>query len=301
MDRESLIKKWLRDELSQEEQDQFMQSDDFQLLSKIDRSLENFKAPPYNAQTDIIDNLPKNNLYTLRNRRKKLRFAGVAVAMVVFALAAIFWIMQPVVDQVVISSADQSSAYLPDSSFVALNAATVLTYTEEDWPEKRSLNLNGEAFFKVKKGSDFLVNTSLGEVSVLGTNFSVAVLSNYFEVTCYEGKVAVNSRDRKVLLTAGKSFRSINGTTTTPELIENDQTSPTWLHGETSYKSLPARIVIDLFEKQYDVEINTKKIDTDIIISGSFVHDDLDIAIRGIAIPLDSKIKIANGKITLYK
>ena len=48
---------------------------------------------------------------------------------------------------------------LPDNSQVSLNALSSVTYNESSWDENRELTLNGEAFFKVEKGSTFEVKT----------------------------------------------------------------------------------------------------------------------------------------------
>ena len=44
---------------------------------------------------------------------------------------------------------------------------------ENKWKNERSVNLDGEGFFKVAKGSKFDVETSAGTVSVVGTQFNV--------------------------------------------------------------------------------------------------------------------------------
>jgi ferric-dicitrate binding protein FerR (iron transport regulator) len=49
-----------------------------------------------------------------------------------------------------------------------------------------------EAYFQVKKGQTFSVNTTDGVVKVLGTHFNVKQRKNYFEVNCFEGLVSYN-------------------------------------------------------------------------------------------------------------
>jgi Fe2+-dicitrate sensor, membrane component len=65
---------------------------------------------------------------------------------------------------------------------VNLNSSSQLSYSKNKWDSKREVTLNGEAFFKVSKGSTFDVITLNGKVSVLGTQFNVKQRENYFEV-----------------------------------------------------------------------------------------------------------------------
>ena len=57
--------------------------------------------------------------------------------------------------------AEKTQIFLPDQSEVQLNANSYLSYNAEDWKDARSLRLDGEAYFKVAKGSAFVVETDL--------------------------------------------------------------------------------------------------------------------------------------------
>ena len=57
----------------------------------------------------------------------------------------------------------QLSVVLPDGSEAILNANSKIEFNTTDWKnENRTLELDGEAYFKVKKGSLFTVKTSKG-------------------------------------------------------------------------------------------------------------------------------------------
>ena len=72
---------------------------------------------------------------------------------------------------------------------------TTLKYASNKWDKKRRVRLEGEAFFKVAKGSTFTVDTKTGSVKVLGTQFNVKNRIGFFEVVCYEGLVGVTVSD----------------------------------------------------------------------------------------------------------
>ena len=78
------------------------------------------------------------------------------------------------------------------------SAGSELNYNASKWGEKRELELKGEAFFDVEKGKRFDVNTELGKISVLGTEFNVLSRDSIFKVSCYEGLVQVTYGNEKI-------------------------------------------------------------------------------------------------------
>lgn len=166
---------------------------------------------------------------------------------------------------------------LLDGSEVILNSKSTITFNEVDWKEDRQLTLDGEAYFKVEKGSTFTVNTNNGSVVVLGTQFNVNSKDDFFDVVCYEGKVSVNSNSLDYILLPTNSFRKINGSsseTSTTQLLQ-----PTWIDGESTFKSVPIKYVIAALEDQYNIKIDSELIDDSTIFSGSFPHKNLKIAL----------------------
>ena len=104
---------------------------------------------------------------------------------------------------------EQISVTLPDGSEMILNAKSIASFDKSSWNVNREVSLKGEAFFKVKKGGKFTVVTDNGNISVLGTQFNVQSQDSFFEVTCFEGKVKVQSNTAKKILTSGKGYRTI--------------------------------------------------------------------------------------------
>lgn len=95
---------------------------------------------------------------------------------------------------------------MPDHSQVWLAANANLTYAT-DFNENRTLTLTGEAYFEVERDEKhpFIVNTDFGKVEVLGTAFNVNASDKSTTVSVEHGKVAVENKSGKVLLTAGQS------------------------------------------------------------------------------------------------
>ena len=55
---------------------------------------------------------------------------------------------------------------------------------------------------------------------------------------------------------------------------------PTWIYGESTFKSRPLHHVIKALEDQYNIEFDSESIDDSEIFTGSFPHDSLNIALK---------------------
>ncbi len=105
---------------------------------------------------------------------------------------------------------------LSDGTKVWLNSKSSLKYPVEFSANKRTVTLEGEAYFEVAKNpnSPFTVKTKSGNVTVLGTHFNVSSYTEdqVFAATLAEGKVKVSgtandSEKTSVILTRGQQAR----------------------------------------------------------------------------------------------
>jgi len=93
---------------------------------------------------------------------------------------------------------------LPDGSVVLLNQNSELEYQKEFGD--RQVTLQGEAFFKVHKAEvPFVVNTSNGQITVLGTSFNVKEDEKQLEVEVETGSVELKVKDQISQLKRGES------------------------------------------------------------------------------------------------
>ncbi len=295
MNKEDLIKKWLDNNLNPEEQKAFEQLEDYKELTKMDSSLKNFRAPKFAVDSNYKNLKPNLNKNSESNWWKPLiRIAAI------FAIAfSVYYYSTSLDTEMNTNIAEQISVDLPDQSVAKLNANSLLSFNDHSWEEKREVNLIGEAFFKVAKGQKFDVITKNGIVTVLGTQFNVKQRSTYFEVTCYEGLVAVTHKNSTVELQPGDTFKIIDGKQITNE--KETATKPSWLSGESNFKSVPLKYVIAEFENQYDLSIIHKNIDTSRLFTGSFTHKDLDLALKSITLPLNLSYSKSGKSIKLKR
>ena len=295
MNREELISKWLNNDLNDREFEAFKKLEDYDELVKLSDSLQAFKAEDYNTSMEL-----EKVLKTIKTSKKQSN-SWIKPLMRVAAILAIcfgvYYYTTTLDTKISTEFAQKTTIELPDASSVSLNAKSLLAFNKNSWKNEREVTLEGEAFFKVTKGSSFHVNTTSGTVKVYGTQFNVKQRDDYFEVICYEGLVGVIYNSQETKLKPGDSFLIIDGKQIAKE--KENRTTPSWLNNESSFKSLPYKEVIAEFERQYHVDIKLVNIDTNQLFTGSFAHNNLDIALKAITLPLHVTYSKTNHTITL--
>ena len=116
---------------------------------------------------------------------------------------------------------------------------------------------------------------------------------------CYEGSVKVSHNDTSVILKPGQRYLILDGKKFRNE--EENLKEPTWIHNESSFKSLPLQEVIQEFERQYNVTIEAQNIDTSEIVTGSFTHADINMALQSITLPFNLKYQKKQNSIILKR
>jgi len=299
MKNEKEILKWLNGDLSSEEIEDLKKSEGFETLEKIAHYASNMETPKVDAEA-ALDQFKARNKTKKETKVRSLNFKtlyGVAAALVVLLTSAYF-LFYATSTSFETRIAQTKTFQLPDDSEVVLNASSKITYNERKWAKKRALTLEGEAYFQVKKGQTFSVNTTDGVVKVLGTHFNVKQRKNYFEVSCFEGLVSVTHKNETIKLPAGKTFRLINETMET--VADSNAENPSWMQNESSFDRIPLDQVIAELQRQYDIKIKTKGVDTSKLFTGSFTHKDQKIALDAITIPLKLSYKLEGKTVIFY-
>ena len=291
MEREELIKKWLDNELNSHELDAFKKLKDYNELVTLSNNLTRFKAPEYNVQEEL--NIALQNINTTKTESKTHWLRPVLRIAAILAISfSVYYYTTTLDTNINTLAAQKTTIELPDASNVSLNAKSKLVYNKSRWDKNRDVILEGEAFFKVAKGSTFNVKTKNGVVTVLGTEFNVKQRDNYFEVICYEGSVKVTHNSDIVILNPGNSFLKIDGKLIARE--KETSLNPSWINNESYFKSMPFEYVISEFERQYNVSINPQNIDLKQLFTGSFSHNNLEVALKEITLPLDVTYNFKN-------
>ncbi|GAA3616162.1 FecR domain-containing protein [Flavivirga amylovorans] len=297
MKREILISKWLDDDLNDQELEAFKTLEDYDDLVKLNQGLQAFKVDDYNTskELDTVLNTIKSSKKQSTHWFKPL----MRVAAILAVCFSLYYYTTTLDTTITTEFAQKTTIELPDASSVSLNAKSLLTFNKKDWKHNRKVELDGEAFFKVAKGSSFKVKTKTGLVTVYGTQFNVKQWDDYFEVICYEGLVGVTYNSQETKLNPGDSFLIIDGKIIAKE--KENRTQPSWLNNESTFKSTPYKTVIAEFERQYGVHITLLNIDSNQLFTGSFAHDNMDVAIKAITLPLRVTYSKTNNTIILKR
>ena len=297
MNQDELIYKWLNHELNADELEAFKMLEDYHQLTQLNRSLKGFKAPEYTIADELKTTLQKIEV----RKSSKKRWLPVAASIAAIFVLCFGFLYYTTTQDTSFETlvAQKENIYLPDGSSVQLNAMSQLSFNEHQWDENREVNLDGEAFFKVIKGSKFEVTTTHGTISVLGTQFNIKHRNNVFEVVCYEGLVNVRYNTYDVNLPPGDRFLIRDG-----KLIATEKetfTSPSWIEDYSRFKSVPYNDVLAEFERQYDVKIDVNKVDITQLFTGSFSHNNMEVALKSITLPLQLTYSKTNRTITLKR
>lgn len=282
------LAKWLNGKISESTLKNYASEEEIRSYKKIIAATKELKTPDFN----IEETLEKIKLAHYKSNVKKLspiKYIYRIAAMIAVIVTSSYFISNTNTTYTT-NLAEKTSFELPDNSMVNLNVDSEITYKAKRWVINRELDLKGEAFFNVTKGSKFTVNTSLGKVQVLGTKFNVVVRDTYFEVNCYEGLVSATYNNKTIKVPAGSSFKILNTTTQLNTHIV--ETNPSWIQNESSFKSMPYKYVIDEVERQFNITIEYNTTLNETLFTGNFTHTNLEMALQAISIPLNLKYTI---------
>lgn len=296
IDNDVFLAKWLADEISDIDLKKLVSQEEFIAYQKIKKGIAFFDA----VETPLEDSYAKLEQKIQLKKPTKVKqlyikwaFSIAASLLLLFGINS-FFNQQDIFN--VTNFGEQKTIALLDGSEVILNANSKLNYSKKKWKNKRVVFLQGEAFFKVKKGKTFIVKTKNGLVEVLGTQFNVKSISDYFEVTCYSGKVRVVQNKNEKILLPNQSYQKISGSSPVKNSIVKVK-KPNWLSGESTFNSVPIRYVLQELENQFKIKFEKSAIDENIIFTGSFPNDNKKVALKTVFDALEIKYKFKNENI----
>ncbi|MGB5820371.1 MAG: FecR domain-containing protein [Saonia sp.] len=292
---ETILARWMAGKLTPEELAEFEQSPEFREYEQIAQGMERFKKPSFDKEalrTKVLDSVNAPQKGNLRVLRPLLYISGIA--------ASILLVIGLFFNEVTYSTqtGEQLSITLPDGSTVQLNARSQLTHQRFFWENNKTVHLQGEGYFSIEKGDGFAVGTASGTVSVLGTQFNIKTRKASFELACYEGNVQFDATNTKevFVLTQGDGVKLIEGAIKEGNI---DARGPTWISGKSTFENTPLSDVLYELEIQYGINFqNEPNLNVD-HFTGSFVHDNLQIALKTVLVPMGIEYKLSNDQKTV--
>ncbi len=299
---------WLEGKIPKSEAKKYAQDPaSFEFLSKYVEKSSRLATPEKTSKQSAWESIearisesPKAKVISI-NRRYWL--TGVAASFILI-VSAFFLFDGAFEGEINMSTglAEVQTIYLPDSSIVHLNAETEVSYSKKGWETDRVLMLSGEAFFEVKRGSNFTVNTANGKVEVLGTSFNVRSRAEDFEVACKTGKVRVTEflTGTKQILSPGLRTKIKSGELVTPEEI-NTSNVDLWRSGEYYLESTSIKEGFEELERIFNIEIVHELSEAELGRAGTwdFDKDNLSGSIQSMSVTMGFSFDIDDDKVVI--
>ena len=295
---EQLIR-WLEGELSGQELSAFEESGEFDDYKKIIDEADGLSFPTMDE--DVVFSNIKKKIAQGNSKGKKngkvipLRRWSIAIASVAI-LALAVWSVLPGSINVSAGIGQFVSHTLPDGSEIKLNGNSVVDY-KEGFEKNRNLYLEGEAFFEVKKGKTFAVETDMGVVKVLGTSFNVFARNDIFVVSCKTGKVEVSTKNQSYILQKGDRVKVENNKAHGKDTIDINKIG-SWVDGESYFSESTLEEVVLSLSSIYESEIELPEVYKLKRFTGSFVHNDYKKALKMVFSPMEISYQVdEKGKV----
>jgi ferric-dicitrate binding protein FerR (iron transport regulator) len=110
--------------------------------------------------------------------------------------------------------------------------------------------------------------------------------------------VSVAFNDTLIKLPAGNKLKVENNKLVV--LTATNATEPAWIHNESSFENASLATVLEELKGQYPVSITTPLNITSKRFTGSFTHNDLNLALKSICEPLRLGYTVEGNEVTLY-
>nr|WP_299382883.1 FecR family protein [Allomuricauda sp.] len=287
-DKETIWAKWMAGELSPEELSTLEQHPEFGEYRRILQGMERFQKPAFDQEA-LRAKITQRRGTKAQSQPKSSKvvslkwwgYIGAAAAAIALVFGLLF-------NEVQYSTAPGETLMveLPDGSQVQMNSNSKLSRKRFLWSSSKKVALEGEAYFKIEKGKGFTVLTHSGIVGVLGTQFNIRDRGAAMEVACFEGKVRFNSKDgqHESYLTKGMQIR-LEGNQFEEGSFSTE--TPDWMQGRSVFNNIALNEVLMELEAQFGITFEVNNMDISQRFTGSFTHDNVDIALQTVLVPMD--------------
>ena len=192
------------------------------------------------------------------------KWAAAALLLIGLGTLAYTFLGSPEVSNTFVALDKVENITLTDGSEVVLNKNSTLTLAQGFGSSLRDMQLEGEAYFKVKSDPNqpFTVKVGDLEVEVLGTQFNVDAQGAKDITTVFvkEGKVKVTSHKSrtKVLLTAGESSTFDKETFSLLKDKSKKYNATSWINNKLRFENTELSQVLQEIEDHFDINVELK-------------------------------------------
>nr|WP_068889144.1 FecR family protein [Pedobacter panaciterrae] len=212
----------------------------------------------------------------------------------------------PVYNQISTPRGGQYELVLPDGTKVWLNAASSLKYPTYFAGNERSVQLDGEAYFEVKKNlkMPFKVNSGNATVEVLGTHFNIKAYDDedVMKTTLLEGAVRLHSKNSIATLKPGQqAVLSNNGGNINVKEVKTSE-AVAWKDGYFIFKDTNLRDIMNQISRWYDVDIEYQCDTKDKSFGGIYSKNkDINELLKGLELTKLVHFKIEGRRIVVTR
>ena len=289
MTNEDDLAKWLAGEMTESERKTFESSSSFATYNKIALYSKQLTTPNFKGDEMLKEILKSKSKKSLVVPLQKTWFFKIACVLVL-AFGLLFLTKNYYSVNEITRNGEELAFNLPDDSHVILNSDSQIDYKKWNWNNKRSLNLNGEAFFKVTKGKTFDVVTNIATVTVVGTQFSVKTRKKRLEVECFEGKVKVTYSNKSTFIKKGEIIVVENNKIL--YALPTNAAKPTWMTEEIRIISMPLHQILNELEYNYDVKFDQDFSGYNSNFSGYLPKNNFNLAMKILSETYQFKFKV---------
>ena len=207
-------------------------------------------------------------------------------------------------NELVIPRGGENTVILADGTTVHLNAGSKLTYPVRFAGKRRVVVLEGEAYFDVVKDETrpFIVQTHLGEVTVLGTAFNInAYTDASVYTTLVHGKVQFSSSSIGTIILSPGEQAVVSANGSEKRMVDLDEYVG-WVDGRYVFNNRPLGEIMQTFERWYDIQVyyETPHL-RDITYSGSLKrYGTINSFLDALELTGDLTYKISGRNILIY-
>lgn len=161
------------------------------------------------------------------------------------------------VQQISVPRGQRVNITLSDGTKVWLNSLSQITYDPSFGGDRRTVRLDGEAYFEVKRNEQkpFIVQTSKGDIEVLGTKFNVEAYasSSKLVTSLMEGSVKLTAGTRTTVLVPLQKALLMDNEIRVSAITNLDDYA--WRDGLISFTNATFGELMEKFEKYYGYRI----------------------------------------------
>lgn len=278
MENKEVLLNWLEGNLTDDQVEREIGSEEFQLYKKIIDASAKWESPKRKS-THREAFLRKMQSVKKRKANTKILLKYAAVFLIGVSSVLVFFANQ----NIITANGNTKIVSIFDGSTIKLAPNSSLSYNSVLYFFNRKVTLEGNAFFNVIPGNSFTVNSPNGEVSVLGTSFNIIDREDYFNVVCFTGKVAVKANKQEVILKPLEGFENLSNKKSKFNNASKDPSNNSYLY----LNQVPLPIVLKELSNFYNVTFNTDAVSLEGTYNGLLINDNIELALKNVLYPFN--------------